>query len=150
VAAYQASEPPGPHRLWQFTETYRVPGVGISDCSVFHGTIDQLAGLAHGGTQPAPPQPVPSAPAFPYPAGDYLGLKSADPHCHSGYFAADQPHVRTWQAQMAARGWAVTPDGIYGTQSDAACRAFQAEKGLLADGKVGQVTWAQSWAAPVT
>jgi hypothetical protein len=57
VAAYGSSEPSAPHRMWQFTDRYSVPGVGSSDCSVFHGTIDQLANLAHGGSQPVPQPP---------------------------------------------------------------------------------------------
>lgn len=46
IAAYGQGEPSTPHTLWQFTSTYPVPGVGSCDCSVFHGTIDQLAALA--------------------------------------------------------------------------------------------------------
>lgn len=150
VAAYQSAEPSPPHRLWQFTDAYAVPGVGTSDCSVFHGTIDQLAALAHGGAKPPEPQPPATAPPFPYPAADYLGLESPDPHCHSGYSAADRPHIMTWQSQMAARGWTISADGWYGTQSDGVCRAFQAEKHLTVDGKAGPATWAASWTEPVT
>jgi peptidoglycan hydrolase-like protein with peptidoglycan-binding domain len=153
VAAYQSSEPPVHHSLWQFTDAFAVPGVGVADCSVWHGTIAQLAALAYGGgvIQPIPnPPPVPAAPPFPYPAADYLGLQSADPHCHSGYHAGDRPHVSAWQGQMAHRGWTITADGSYGLQSDGVCRAFQAEKNLTADGKVGPATWAASWDAPVT
>jgi hypothetical protein len=47
LAAYQATEPSSPHKLWQFTSTFSVPGVGTCDASVFHGTIDQLAALAY-------------------------------------------------------------------------------------------------------
>lgn len=56
IAAYGQGEPDSPHKLWQFTSSFRVPGVGAADCSVFHGTIDQLAALAcqAPGTQPAP------------------------------------------------------------------------------------------------
>jgi GH25 family lysozyme M1 (1,4-beta-N-acetylmuramidase) len=50
VAAYQAAEPLVTHQLWQFTDAFAVPGIGSCDCSVFHGTIDQLAALAY---QPA-------------------------------------------------------------------------------------------------
>jgi len=52
VAAYGQPEPATPHKLWQFTSTFPVPGVGHADCSLFHGSIDQLAALA---CQPAPP-----------------------------------------------------------------------------------------------
>ena len=53
VAAYQPAEPAAPHRLWQFTDSFQVPGVGRCDCSVFHGTIDQLAALGHQPPRPA-------------------------------------------------------------------------------------------------
>lgn len=61
LAAYQPGEPASPHTLWQFTDSYSVPGVGMADCSVFHGTVDELAALAYGGTvtQPPAPKPVP-------------------------------------------------------------------------------------------
>jgi len=51
IAAYQANEPVSPHVLWQFTSNYQVPGIGTCDCSVFHGTIDQLAALAYPAAQ---------------------------------------------------------------------------------------------------
>lgn len=100
---------------------------------------------------PAPaPTPASPAPAFPYPAADYLGLASKDPHCHSGYYPADRPHIQTWQQQMKDRSWTISVDGSYGTASAQVCRAFQAEKGLTVDGKVGPVTWHAAWADPVT
>jgi GH25 family lysozyme M1 (1,4-beta-N-acetylmuramidase) len=49
VAAYQSSPPDVPHLMWQFSESYEVPGVGVADCSVFSGTIAQLAAHAHQG-----------------------------------------------------------------------------------------------------
>lgn len=66
VAAYGQSEPAGTHKLWQFTSSFPVPGIGSADCSVFHGTIDELAALAYQEPQPAP-QPVPK-PGFGKPA----------------------------------------------------------------------------------
>lgn len=56
VAAYGQAEPATPHRLWQFTSSFQVPGVGAADCSLFHGTIGELAALA----LPVPP-PRPDA-----------------------------------------------------------------------------------------
>ena len=58
IAAYGAAEPSSPHTLWQFTDAFPVPGVGTADCSVFHGSIDQLAALAY---QPAKLAPAPPA-----------------------------------------------------------------------------------------
>ena len=68
LADYTSIEPGSPHTLWQFTDAYQVPGVGAArpggpprgaaDCSVFHGSIDELAALAysapHGWVFPAP------------------------------------------------------------------------------------------------
>ena len=55
VAAYGTREPDPPHQLWQFTDAFQVPGVGTCDCSVFHGSIDDLAALAYQGPKTAPP-----------------------------------------------------------------------------------------------
>jgi hypothetical protein len=51
VAAYGTREPDPPHQLWQFTDAFTVPGVGVCDCSVFHGSIDDLAALAYQGAK---------------------------------------------------------------------------------------------------
>jgi GH25 family lysozyme M1 (1,4-beta-N-acetylmuramidase) len=51
VAAYGQREPDPPHQLWQFTDAFKVPGVGTADCSVFHGSIDDLAALAYQGAK---------------------------------------------------------------------------------------------------
>jgi len=114
--------------------------------------MDRVMQMAGGAPGPAPAPPTPSGPAppFPYPPSDYLGTARPDPHCHSGYYASDQPNVRTWQGQMAHRGWNIGVDGQYGPQSEGVCRQFQAEKGLSVDGLVGPQTWATSWSAPVT
>jgi hypothetical protein len=69
IASYGANEPASPHTLWQFTDSYTVPGVGTADCSVFHGTPGQLAALAYGGTSstPGPVTPAPVQPPAPAP-----------------------------------------------------------------------------------
>ena len=51
VAAYGPREPDPPHQLWQFTDAFNVPGVGVCDASVFHGSIDDLAALAYQGAK---------------------------------------------------------------------------------------------------
>jgi GH25 family lysozyme M1 (1,4-beta-N-acetylmuramidase) len=58
LAAYRAAEPPGSQLLWQFSSSYPVPGVGTADCSLFHGTIDELAALGWQGTPVSPPPPA--------------------------------------------------------------------------------------------
>ena len=54
VAAYGTREPDPVHKLWQFTDAFKVPGVGTADCSVFHGSIDDLAALAYQGAKAGP------------------------------------------------------------------------------------------------
>jgi peptidoglycan hydrolase-like protein with peptidoglycan-binding domain len=98
---------------------------------------------------PPPPHPT-GPPRFPYPPTDYLATARPDPHCHWGRDAEEQAHVATWQTKMGDRGWRVSPTGTFGRQSDRICRAFQREKGLVVDGKVGPITWAASWTARVT
>lgn len=58
--------------------------------------------------------------------------------------------VEMWQRRMSERGWRLTLDAMYGKQSSAVCRSFQAEKGLAVDGQVGPITWRYTWDAPVS
>lgn len=52
LAAYGSSEMPDQHDLWQFTSTAHMAGIGGNvDCSVYHGSIDQLAALIGGTMQ---------------------------------------------------------------------------------------------------
>jgi peptidoglycan hydrolase-like protein with peptidoglycan-binding domain len=54
----------------------------------------------------------------------------------------DQEHpVQTLQYLLRARGHSLTVDGIFGSGTDAAVRAFQQQKGLAVDGIVGPATW---------
>ena len=69
IADYTRAEPATPHTLWQFSETYPVPGVGTADCSVFHGPVAALAALAW---QPFTPQEAPVTITTP-PPGDWEG-----------------------------------------------------------------------------
>lgn len=94
IADYTADEPSSPHTLWQFTESYQVPGVGIADCSVFHGTIDQLAALAY-----APPEPP--RPPVDWTYGKPTGLRVTPGHTnfHATWTAPPQPtpdHYEVW------------------------------------------------------
>ena len=128
VAAYQRTEPFTRHTLWQFTDAFAVPGVGTADCSVFHGTIDQLAALAHGGTQPAPPPP-----------GNWTEtLVNNLPTLSIGATGED---VKTVQGLLAARGHGVQIDAAYGPVTRSAVTAFQHSSGLTPDGVCGQQTW---------
>lgn len=58
--------------------------------------------------------------------------------------------IRTWQTQMAKRGWHLTADGFYGKESFSICKSFQQDKGLTCDGICGPQTWAAAWTAAIT
>jgi len=49
--------------------------------------------------------------------------------------------VRSLQQLLRARKHPVTVDGIFGSKTEAAVQAFQKEKSLDVDGKVGPKTW---------
>lgn len=114
-------------------------------------TVDGIVGpntwASLNGTPPAPSAPV--APPYPLPGGSYFGPKSGPASSVSGYYshAAD---LRVWQAQMSGRGWTITPDGLYGPQTESVTRAFQAQKNLIVDGLIGPSTWDAAWTAPIT
>ena len=126
LADYTGTEPAVPHKLWQFTDSYAVPGVGTADCSVYHGTITQLAALAHGGAKPAP---------------------AAEPQLASGATGA-----AVVLAQQRLNAWGTRPalktDGTFGPATLAAVKAFQHAHGLTADGVIGPATWAKLEVSP--
>ena len=52
------------------------------------------------------------------------------------------------QEGLQARGYAIDADGVYGAKTKAAVKAFQAERGLKADGVCGPLTWTLLLDAP--
>jgi hypothetical protein len=94
-------------------------------------------------TPPKPKPPTPKPPAVPPFPGRVLAYTPGRP-LMSGQ------DVRQWQQRMKARGWNITVDGVYGPKSRDIATAFQREKRLTVDGKVGPQTWRAAWTAPVT
>lgn len=98
----------------------------------------------------AEPKPKPaqhSWPSFPLPVGHYYGEESNDPHCHSGYHAADRAGIKAWQEQMHRRGWDISADGHFGPQSAKVARAFQQRVGFDSTGRVGPGLWKLAFVA---
>jgi len=50
--------------------------------------------------------------------------------------------IKTLQYLLRARGHGVAVDGAFGPNTETAVKAFQASRGLAADGIVGPLTWA--------
>jgi hypothetical protein len=146
VAAYGTAEPGVQHTLWQFTDRRSIPGVGVADCSVFHGTIDELAALAYGGSKPAP-VPVPPSSVTYLTTAQTEAIVAALPVLTPGISDSQLPawYVRRVQAVLndvygASPRLAV--DGNYGPASQAAVKTLiQARYGLAQDGVVGKDTW---------
>ena len=67
-----------------------------------------------------------------------MGTLSPWPQTRQG--AKEHP-VPTLQYLLRARGHTVTVDGIFGSKTDEAVRAFQRQKHLTVDGIVGPRTW---------
>lgn len=106
----------------------------------------------HTPTKPANVVPITSGPVWPFGALDYLGTARADRHCHSGVLGgADAKAVMTWQRRMAARGWRITVDGKFESQSAAVAQQFRSEQGFKnADAHtVTPAVWHASWSAPI-
>lgn len=89
-----------------------------------------------------------TAPRYPLASGHVFGPKTGPATQHSGYFGSyDRERLRTWQAQMRRRGWTISVDGLFGSQTASVVKAFQKEKRLGVDGLIGPKTWAAAWTA---
>jgi hypothetical protein len=126
-------------------------GGGHVDCDYGTGNfpMGEVLEMARGGAlEPLPPTPTPPAGVAPPWPGRYLQYPPL-------MYGED---VRTWQAQLAGRGWAIEVDSAFGEQSSEVTREFQSE--ALAEGHdigapapdaiVGPATWALGWTKPIT
>lgn len=147
VAAFGDTEPTLPHKLWQFSESFPVPGVGGCDCSRFNGSIEELAALAYQpGAQPAAaPQPPPAKPAHvaeTIPDDWQEQIMTALPTLKLGAKDTKEPWmVRRVQALVNALGPDCTVDGDWGPATDAAVKEFQKNHGIAETGETDAATW---------
>ena len=112
---------------------------------------DKSWGVLNGGKAKKPSSPKKSsAPKFPFPKGHWMGVESSNPKNHSGYYAKDRAGIKVWQSRMKARGWTITVDGRFGSQSERVAKQFQKQVKVAQDGLVGEVTFKKSWTAPIT
>lgn len=88
-------------------------------------------------------------PAFPLPSGYWFGAESGPVQSVSGYHG-NSYNVARYQQRLKDRGWHITVDGLWGSNSDFITREFQKEKGLRVDGQAGIATWNAAWTSPVT
>jgi peptidoglycan hydrolase-like protein with peptidoglycan-binding domain len=143
VAAFGEVEPATPHILWQFSSAYAVPGVGTADCSLFHGSIGQLAALAYqpDGTPAAEPA-SPKAPAPSVPANWQEKTMAGLPTLKLGAKDSKEPWmVRRVQGLIEALGPHCEITGTYDAATETAVKTFQHNHGIKDDGIVGPVTW---------
>lgn len=146
-----------PHR--DFTRT-ACPGVWDLN------RLERLALAVRPGGKPAGPSPA-TAPPFPLPRRPgrmyYYGPADGPQTSVSGRglntaVPADVVKVggrwrsnglARWQERMRARGYSITVDGRYGTETERIVRYFQALVGLPVDGKIGPATYAAAWTEAV-
>lgn len=128
--------------FWQFTDgTHNqprpIPGVPACNQDLFAGNLSDLSALC--STVSAPPAPLPALPPGDLWPGVHLVWRRSP--------AMTGDMVRRFQQRMFQLGFEIDADGAYGPQSKRVCQAFQKERGLVADGIVGQKTWNAAFAA---
>jgi Putative peptidoglycan binding domain/NlpC/P60 family len=96
-------------------------------------------GWTHAGLVPGLDYGLPAEPPAP-------GGKPSPLPAWPGRFLTQPPamrgdDVRRWQDAMVRSGAPIGADGVYGPESESACRELQREAGLRVDGIVGPATW---------
>lgn len=146
----------------QYTSNGFLNGVGPLDLDVFYGDRSVFDAYVGGKSNPNPPAYQPSTPAtvpaFPLPAGYYIGPETGPVQSVSGWHGNGQA-VRAFQQRLKDRGWNITVDGYYGHMGDTdwsqsetgnIIHQYQVEKGLVPDGLGGINTWTSLWRDPIT
>jgi lysozyme len=128
--------------FWQYTDGTHTPPrpiLGVPACAqnLFAGNLSDLSALCSTISAPRPPLPA-LLPGDLWPGVHLVWRRSP---------AMTGDVVRRFQQRMFQLGFEIDPDGAYGPQSKRVCQAFQKERGLAADGIVGQKTWLAAFGA---
>lgn len=113
--------------------------------------LEGRAQLRDGRAVPKPrKKPSVTAPPFPLPRGHWFGVPDSDPRNHSGFYsAADRKALKPWQAQvnkvLVPERHHVAVDGLFGPNTQSACKALQRLRKLKVDGLLGPKTWEATW-----
>lgn len=104
------------------------------DYAAVQAEVNKLTAKPKPASKPAA---KPSGDAFPLPAGHWYGTPKNDKRNHSGYVNADdQKAIKRIQGKVG-----VAIDGLYGSKTCAAVKAWQKAHKLTPDGEVGAKTW---------
>jgi lysozyme len=141
--------------FWQYTDRARVPGIGTSDVSFFHGSQHELEHLARDPARPHPPPPHHDQPPPhhdpPPPHHDPTPTPGGPPQwrgrvLHQGVRGDD---VKAWQKQLQRRGFIhIGADGVFGPHSATACQWLQMYLREHPNGQVDERLWRATWTAP--
>lgn len=136
VAAYQESPPQVPHLLWQFTDRFDVPGAGTCDCSVYDGSLAELASWAWQ------PSPVPSWQEALMNKIPELSEGARDEAGHVFWVHRLQALTRVYgEITGLADAAALTVTGVFDAATKSAVQQVQAREHLAEDGIAGPLTW---------
>lgn len=118
-------------------------------------------------TTPAKPSKPSTSPAptphyaWPLGEGRYFGPKGGPNASVSGYYGRsfkgvkDRDWLKRWGSQMGKRGWNLKSnlpsgnDGFFGPEYAKFVKKFQADQGLVVDGRLGPRTWKAAFENPV-
>jgi hypothetical protein len=130
LAAYRTSPEPKGDLLWQHSDKEPHPGIGPCDCSIYHGTAQQLRNLI---------SPPPKPPATPSWYKRILGLHN--PMLHGPDVLHVQQRLIALHFLAAKRSDGKTnADSLYGKDTAAAVAKFRAAKHLHAGNTVDAPT----------
>ena len=118
------------------------PKTSPTPAPIAHKPVVKIAALPAGKPAPAPWRP------FPLPVGWYFGPASGPKQSVSGAYSHGQD-VKDLQSQLSRRGWKIAVDGVVGDKTIRCFRQFEADQGLLIDGRGDRLLWKAAFESPI-